>query len=394
VFGRAPRRRVLITAVVVIVLLPVTWSYGDALRAPGNTAFSVRSVEWLKDHHLRSVVNNVENFWYTHHRPKKGGAPSGQLAAAIRAAAAPTTTLAPTPTTAPGPLVDPEITSLQARALPPPQAIPPIVASPLPGEGQWSPLGQTVVDKPAMYAAYVRPDPVYTSLVTGVAWIDTELVRFKLFAGVQEPGGTDWKNQAPMGAADRANLLAAFNSGFKLSDSGGGYYAEGKMVRPLKDGGATLTIFTDGVPTIGQWGRDVSMDSSVAFARQNLSLIVDNSQPVPGLDTDSLDKWGATLGNKVQVWRSGIGVTASGAIVYAAGNNLSISMLANVLSRAGAVRAMELDINSAWVDFVSYGPATPSPAVPDTQLLPDMSGGTGKYLSDNSRDFLAVFRRL
>jgi hypothetical protein len=245
-----------------------------------------------------------------------------------------------------------------------------------------------------MYAAYVRPDAVYTSLVTGVAWMDPNLVRFELFAGVQEPGGSDWKYQAPMGATDRAGLLAAFNSGFKLADSEGGYYAEGKVVRPLRDGAATLTISSDGTPAVGQWGRDLTMDSTVAYARQNLSLIVDNGQPVPGLDTDNLSKWGATLGNKIQVWRSGMGITDSGAVVYAAGNNLSISMLASVLARAGAVRAMELDINSSWVDFVSYGPAAPSAAVPDTQLLPDMSGGTNKYLEDNSRDFVAVFRRI
>ncbi len=147
------------------------------------------------------------------------------------------------------------------------------------------------------------------------------------------------------------------------------------------------------MPTVGQWGRDVSMDSTLAFARQNLSLIVDGGRPVGGLDTDSIYKWGATLGNKVQVWRSGIGVTAAGALLYAAGNNLSIAMLASVLSRAGAVRAMELDINSAWVEFVSYGPVPPSASASDTKLLPDMSSGTSKYLGNNSRDFIAVFRR-
>jgi hypothetical protein len=68
-------------------------------------------------------------------------------------------------------------------------------------------------------------------------------------------------------------------------------------------------------------------------------------------------------------------------------------MLASVLARAGAVRAMELDINSAWVEFVSYGPVPPSPTLPDAKLLPDMSSGTSKYLGNNSRDFIALFRR-
>jgi hypothetical protein len=372
----------------------VSWSYGDALGAAGNTASSVRSIEWLKDHHFAWLVNDFENFWYTHHKPKKGGAPTGGLAAAIRAGATSTTTstLAAGPAPAP-PVSAPATTAFTGSALPPPRPIRSIVANPLPGEGAWSPLGQAVSGRPAMYAAYIRPDAVYTSLVTGVAWIDPHLVRFALFAGVQEPGGRDWHHQAPMGPGDRVDLVAAFNSGFKLKDSEGGYYADGRSVRVLRDGAATLAISPDGVPSVGQWGRDLTMGPSVAFARQNLSLVVDNGQPVPGLNTDSNYKWGATLGNKVQVWRSGIGVTSTGALVYVAGNNLSISMLASVLSRAGAIRAMELDINSAWVEFVSYGPAVASPAMPDAKLLPDMSSGTSKFLGDNSRDFVAVFRR-
>ncbi|HEX3539982.1 MAG TPA: hypothetical protein VHT75_06005 [Acidimicrobiales bacterium] len=336
----------------------------------------------MRDHHLRWLVNDVENFWYTHHKPKKGGAPSGGLAAAIQSGVATTSTVPPTATTVSGPA---------ARPVPAPIAS--VVPTPLPGEGQWSPLGQPVAGRPAMYAAYVRPDAVYTSLVTGVAWIDPNLARFELYAGVQEPGAGTWRYQAPMQAADRTDLLAAFNSGFKLKDSEGGYYAQSRMVRPLRDGAATLAITGGGVPTVGQWGRDVTMGPDLAFARQNLSLIVDGGQPVAGLNTDNLSKWGATLGNKVQVWRSGVGVTANGAMVYAAGNSLSISMLAAVLARAGAVRAMELDINSAWVEFVSYGPVPPSPTVPDAKLLPDMSGSPEKYLGANSRDFIAVFRR-
>ncbi|MDQ1401676.1 MAG: hypothetical protein QOK20_3608 [Acidimicrobiaceae bacterium] len=380
--------------ILVLLLLPVTWSYGHALGAAGNTASSVRSVEWLKDHHFTWLVNDVENFWYTHHKPKKGGAPTGGLAAAIRSGASSTTSSTPAPSLEPTPPTSvPAAPTFYGGPLPRPQPIRSIVANPLPGEGDWSPLGQPVGGIPAMYASYIRPDPVYTSLVTGVAWIDPHLARFSLFAGVQEPGGRDWHHQAPMGSADRADLVAAFNSGFKLKDSEGGYYADGRTVRSLRDGAATLAISPGGVPSIGQWGRDLKMGPTVAFARQNLSLVVDNGRPVAGLNTDSNYKWGATLGNKVQVWRSGVGMTANGALVYVAGNNLSISMLASVLARAGAIRAMELDINSSWVEFVSYGPAIPSAAMPDAKLLPDMSGGTSKYLGDNSRDFVAVFRR-
>jgi len=151
-------------------------------------------------------------------------------------------------------------------------------------------------------------------------------------------------------------------------------------------------ITTDGKPELGAWGRDVSMGPDVAWARQNLVLIVDGGAPVAGLESNNAE-WGATLGNRVLVWRSGVGITADGALVYAAGNGLSAASLADVLVRAGAVRAMELDINSAWVDFFSYTPPTLVQPLGVTKLLPDMHPSTSNYLTASSRDFVAVFRR-
>jgi hypothetical protein len=386
------RRRLIAVAIIVALLSPAAWSYGAALAAPGNNSFAIRSVEWIRDHHGRWLVNDIENFWYTHHKPKKGGVPkiafpTGNPGATVPGGQAPA---APAPASA-----GPASSTPAPRHLPAPAPIPPIVASPLPGEGQWVPLGQAVDGVPAMYAAYLRPDAVYTSVVTGVAWMDPTLVKAVLYAGVQEPGGGPWRYQAPIAGADRSNLLAAFNSAFKLKDSQGGYYADGRLAHPMRDGGATLAIRTDGTPTVGQWGRDIQMGPDIAYARQNLSLIVDNGQPVADIDSGTNGKWGWTVGNKVQVWRSGIGVTANGALLYAGGNNLTAGSLARVLARAGAVRAMELDINSAWVDFFTYAPAAGQPpgSLSGAKLLPDMGSGPSRYLGANSRDFVAIFRR-
>ena len=58
--------------------------------------------------------------------------------------------------------------------------------------------------------------------------------------------------------------------------------------------------------------------------------------------------------------------------------------LADILARAGAVRAMELDINTDWVDFATYHPHSASGlAAPanGTNLLPDMYGGPNRYFA-------------
>jgi hypothetical protein len=88
------------------------------------------------------------------------------------------------------------------------------------------------------------------------------------------------------------------------------------------------------------------------------------------------------LGNAIYVWRSGIGITADGALVYVGGPGLNITDLADLLVRAGAVRAMELDINTDWVNFSVYQPATPSgPAsgANGSELLPAMTGTPARY---------------
>jgi hypothetical protein len=98
--------------------------------------------------------------------------------------------------------------------------------------------------------------------------------------------------------------------------------------------------------------------------------------------------WGATIGNAVQVWRSAVGIDRHGNLIYAAGNFQTVVSLADALIRAGAVRAMELDINPYWVSFITYsswGASGPS------NLFPQMQRPATRYLTADDRDFFAVY---
>jgi hypothetical protein len=272
----------------------------------------------------------------------------------------------------------------------------PIVAQPLPGEGQWQVAGRLVAGLPAIRVSYLRPDPVHTTLVTGVMWLDMKLLRAQLVPGAQLPASSNsWSGlhfSIPAGA--RADLAATFNSGFLLRDSGGGWYGQGVMAAPLRDGEASLVIFQDGTATVGQWGRDATMNSNIAAVRQNLRLIVDQGRINPTLAIDDYKIWGGTLGNTVMTWRSGVGITEDGALIYVAGDKLTIQSLAVVLQRAGAVRAMELDINRKWTsaNYYQLAPGDPQVVTP-TKLLPDMTRPATRYLVTDERDFVAVFLR-
>jgi hypothetical protein len=245
-----------------------------------------------------------------------------------------------------------------------------------------------------MYASYFRPDRIHTSLVAGVVWMDQKLLRARLVPGVQDPGGSGWSWFGEVPPVARPALVAAFNSGFYLRDSRGGFFADGHTVAPLLRGSASLVIRRDGTATVGKWGRDVHMGPNVQSVRQNLSLIVDHGRPVPNLSADNGNVWGATYGNTVLAWRSAVGITSDGALLYGASDGLSAVSLANIMVRAGAVRAMEMDINHTWVTFEHFTPARSSPdGTVAKNLLPGMWDHPQRYLHVDERDFVAMLAR-
>ena len=188
--------------------------------------------------------------------------------------------------------------------------------------------------------------------------------------------------------AERWRLLATFNSGFLGRDSHGGFYVNGDSVAPLRPGQGTLVAYRDGRVDVVSWRGGSAPGASVVLARQNLPLIVSRGRPNRLLSDGSL--WGSTLGNAVRVWRSGAGVDRHGNLIYVAANDQTAASLADVLIRAGAVRAIELDINAEWPSLITYGRGGVGNA---TKVVPNVQQPTNRYLVPDDRDFFAVYRR-
>ena len=381
----AGRHPVATGALAALVLLTPLWvSLGGALTNPAlGLSVPARFAEWLRDNGGGSLVNTAENWWYSHHQPPVGGRP---LAAAL-------------PSPQHTRVVATGVRHDSPAQLPVPAALTPFASPALPGEGSWRPVGRLVRGIPAVYETFLRPDAVHTSVVDGIAWMDTELLSATLYSGSYIPGGGPYTYTAPIQPNAASSLVAAFNAGFRMQDANGGYYTQGQTIIPLRAGAASFVIYRNGSATVGAWGTDVKMTSDVVAVRQNLNLLVDNGRPVPGLNANDTTTWGNTLGNQVYVSRSGIGITGDGAIVYVGGPNLNITDLANLLVRAGAVRAMELDINTDWVNFATFAPPTPTglaSAANGTDLLPlaDMAGPPTRYFDTWwARDFITMSAR-
>ena len=374
------RRRAiaLLGAVTLVVVGYLGISLAFALHNPSyGVSYSARAAEWGRQHGIGGLVTWIETEYYKLNPPKVGGpVPKG-----TSFGTGPTKVSIPAGVhhlAEPAPLISP-------------------AAHPLPGEGVWHVAGrETATGVPTMYEAFVRPNAVNTSYVVGVAWMDPTMLKAQLYSGSFIPGKGPFAYSAPITAKNSENLVAAFNAGFRMQDANGGYYTGGRMILPLRNGAASVVIWRDGTMTMGMWGRDIKMNNQIASVRQNLDLIVDHGAAVPGLASQNTVKWGKTLGGTFNVWRSGLGVTKSGAIVYVGGPSLSISDLANVLVRAGAVRGMELDINTDWVQFSSYNGAlnTPINGGNGAKLLNSMNGPPSRYFATWwSRDFFTMTLR-
>lgn len=354
-----------------IAAVPVGYSYMTWMLRPSSLPFGIRSVEWVRASGGAWFVNDVERVYYRWHTPRPGG-PSLKRLPAVGS-----------------PAVARRETASRGAVRPPrPSRIRPVVRPALPGEGVWQPAGALVHGRPAVLAAAFRPEAAYPRNVAYVAWIDHTRTQVALYPGRYEPpaGSPRGVMQVPYG--ERWRLLATFNSGFTYSDGHGGFAVNGRAYEPLRRGLGTLVGYRNGRVDVISWHGGPVPRAEVAFARQNLPLLVDAGRPNPEIGNGSL--WGSTLGNAIRVWRSGVGVDKHGNLLYVAADYQTAASLAHALIHVGAVRAIELDINAEWPSFITYalhGGRDPSKLVPNSQQ------SSSRYLVPDDRDFFAVYRR-
>jgi len=369
---RPPRRPGIgriVALLLVILAVPVAVSYVSAMLRPSNSGIGVRSVEWLRDNGFAWLVNDVEHTYYSLTAPAKGGPGLKKLPGVGGAVVA-------------------SARGRRVATIYHPPRLAAAIHPRLPGEGAWHTTGIDVGGQPAVLLTTYRPDPNYPRLVAGLAWIDHTRATLRLQPGRYEPTGSGPRGTSMVPVALRHRLLATFNSGFKLQDSHGGFYARGHLFSPLVRNRATLVGNRGGSFDVRNWAGGPAPPPGVVFARQNLPLIVDKGVLNPNLSDGPA--WGATLGNAIRVWRSGVGVDRHGNLIYAAANDQTVGSLAAILRHAGAVRAMELDINSEWVSFISY--AAPGAAGP-SNLLAGMNRPATRYLTPDDRDFFSVYAK-
>jgi Phosphodiester glycosidase len=360
-------RRVVLLATT-ICLVPAAFSYMGDMTKPHNVGFGVVSVEWMRSNGGNGIVSQIENWYYTLTAPSKGGPGLRSLPQVGVAGGA-------------------GGEGGEAQPYRPPN-IKPLIHPALPGEGVWRPAGAGAGPEPPVLLTTFRSDPEYPQFVAGVAWIDSRRTRLAYVPGLAEPPSISHRGPAEVPPSLRRRVVATFNGGFPLSTSNAGLVYRGRVVAPMVNGIATLVEYRDGTVDIVRWHGGSGAEPNIWFAKQNLPPIVDEGRLNPNLSNGP--EWGATVNNAVRVWRSGLGIDRYGNLIYAAANYQTVSSLAELLKRAGAVRALELDINEDWTSFITYrNPGALSPS----NLLPTMFRPPTRYLTPDERDFFAVYAK-
>lgn len=278
--------------------------------------------------------------------------------------------------------------------------IPPLIPPAISGEGVWIPQQFSLPTAhipalPLSAKAFLRPDPNRPYAIVTLLAFDTRLFLLHIVAGTTEPGGPrGMRGPGVIPAADQASstLLAAFNGGFKYADGQYGLAINGTVYVPPQPKAATIAITKKGQLILGAWGIDPRLNmanTDLVAWRQNAALLIDHGVINP-LTQDGA-AWGGTILNSTYTWRSGLGITAQGALIYAAGDSLSALTLGQALHAAGAVMAMQTDINPFWVRAFLYNRDNAGNRS-ITKLNPAMQGTGYEYLSGTERDFFYLTR--
>jgi hypothetical protein len=368
---RWPRTRRLVLLVLLVVLSPAIYSYTTTMMQPSSLPLWPRSVEWLRQHHGNWLVDEAEHYYYSWKAPKKGGPQLVQLPAV----ALPAFSHSAKPRIQRGTYVPPRVRSAFAQ--------------PLSGEGVWKPSGPPIAGGAPVLITEFRTEVDYPRIVAYAAWFDHTRTAIAYYPGRYEPPRAPVRGPMEVPQGQRWRLLATFNSGFIYTDGLNGSSIGGSMLEPLKQGLATMIAYRNGRVDVKTWTGGPVAGKSIAFARQSLPLIVDHGRLNPALNDST--QWGFTLGNAVRVWRTGAGIDRRGNLIYAAADYQTVESLARILQRAGAVRAMQLDINPEWPTLITY---THAHGTVPTKIVPNVQQPDTRYLVPDDRDFFAVYRRL
>lgn len=284
----------------------------------------------------------------------------------------------------------------------PPRAVtPPVPSVATEGDGVWIPIKDAGSSGPPIMAkTQVHPDPKRNFAAVAVIAVDRRRAELHLVAGSQEPASHMVPAERRPGLVPKealADLIAAFNGGFKTIHGHYGMMLDGETYVPPRAIGCTVAMYKDGALRIRTWPAVKDDEPRLAFYRQTPPCLVEQGKVHNALEATEYSKnWGATVSGETVIRRSAIGVDTTGNVLfYGLGEAVTAQALARAMRAVGAVDAAQLDVNYSYPRFLVFEP-DPSGGAPRvaSAIIPGIKYQKAEYVGQpETRDFFYLTRR-
>lgn len=282
---------------------------------------------------------------------------------------------------------------------PPPGFSPPHAKVAATGDGSWAPM----IDPrhpdapPLLYRTSVHPDPRRPFAAIAVVALDLASLDLRFLPGTHEPESNkvpraSRSGQLPTG--DYANVLAAWNGGFKAIHGHYGMRIEEQLFLPPRDIACTVGLFRDGRVELGTWSTLKAEDAAMWAYRQTPPCLVEQGKTHTGLDVEYNRNWGAAVDGETIIRRSALGIDPERKVLfYGLGEAVTAQSMGRGMLAVGAATVAQLDINYSYPRFLVFGGSAEEPRVREG-LIKDLKWKAEDYtVEPSTRDFFYVVRK-
>lgn len=366
-------------------------SFGAALADHVRAVVGPGPVAWAEDV-TYGIEDRIKRVMYRASPPKQfWDEPPAASLPAVPPPAAP-----PPPTQGPG-----ASSGEPALAFAPTPFKPPVPSVAGKHDGQWIAITDTEEPgaPPLFYKAIVHPDKLRSFAAVAVVAIDLSRVGLTLVPGTVEPASAVLAREQRTGIIPQdqlADLVAAFNGGFKAEHGHFGMMIDGVALLPPRDTSCTIGLYKDGSLKIRTYPALQDSEGDMRAYRQTPPCLVEEGKINDRLlAAQHTGGWGAAVGGDTVIRRSALGLDADGkTLFYGLGESVTADSLARAMQAAGVENAAQLDVNATYPRFLFYThPANELPKV-ESAIIPDVDFAKHEYVGQaEARDFFFLTRK-
>jgi hypothetical protein len=261
-------------------------------------------------------------------------------------------------------------------------------------DGVWVPVAAA---PSLLQKTLLHPDASRSWAELFVVAMPVERVRLHLVPGTREPrpNAPGAKNVARPGLIPKsahAELLAAFNGGFKTVHGAYGMGVKGQTVvlpRPL-----SCTVFAkeNGEIGIDTWKKVADQEASFVWWRQTPPCVYEDGRMHGSLWDPDTAGWGAAMGGETVIRRSAIALNEKRDVLYfGVSNHTTARVMADGMHHVGGYDVAQLDVNWSFPKIVTFEKVEGELAA--KSVFEGFKIEEGEFLKEPSvRDFFYVTR--